>query len=116
MYLLLLPIALAGPLTAQISQSAFQRHAIAVEFPDRASWGYGLPTLADYDGDGDLDSVSNLTRGLYWFEYRGPDDCVRRNVGDVALRQLGATAFDVDRDSRPDLVIGGYATASPSRT
>ena len=114
MYALLLLIALAAPGTAQISQSTFQRHAIAVDFPNGASWGYGLPTLADYDGDGDLDfSVSNLTRGLYWFEHRGPDDWVRRKVGDVALRQLGATAFDVDKDSRPDLVIGGYWYRNP---
>lgn len=114
MYLLLLLVALVAPLTAQISQSTFQRHSIAVDFPNGASWGYGLPTLADYDGDGDLDfSVSNLTRGLYWFEYRGPDDWVRRKVGDVVLRQLGATSFDVDGDSRPDLVIGGYWYRNP---
>jgi hypothetical protein len=64
----------------------------------------------DLDGDGDLDFVV-VNRGdskLYWFEQRSKTEWVRHLIGDLVLAQLGCTILDVDADSRPDVIVGGY--------
>ncbi|MEZ5366644.1 MAG: VCBS repeat-containing protein [Bryobacterales bacterium] len=99
---------------AQISQATFEHHTIAEDLPSRTDWGYGMPTLADYDGDGDLDfTVSSRVGEVYWFEQKSVNEWTRHKAGDVVMGQLGATSLDVDRDGHVDFVIGGYWYRNP---
>ncbi|MFW5944905.1 MAG: FG-GAP repeat domain-containing protein [Bacteroidota bacterium] len=95
----------------EISSEMFQHHYIAQEMPtgEDKGWGYGTPTLADFDKDGTMD-YSFGVRGdsIYWFEFRGWDDWERHTVGPLPTRTLGATTFDVDGDGWTDIVTGGY--------
>ncbi len=64
---------------AQISEDLFQHHYITRDLPGDTDWGYGCPTLADFDKDGDLDYSFSGAEGLYWFENRGKDGWADRN-------------------------------------
>lgn len=104
----------ALPLVAQISESTFRHHFIAQDVPGTSDWGYGMPTLADYDGDGDLDFTASSRVGeVYWFEQRGLNDWRRHRLGKIDGSPLGATTLDVDRDGHPDLVSGRYWYRNP---
>jgi len=89
-------------------QITFKHHII--DSPLTAEvWGTGGFTLADYDKDGDLDVTIQCrsdSAKVYWYENRGIDNWIRHFVGIGSEYQLGATAFDVDRDSNVDLVLG----------
>jgi hypothetical protein len=101
-------------LEAQISESTFQHHFITRDLPGNGDWGYGVPTLADYDGDGDLDfTVSSRIGEVYWFERRSPNDWVQHKLGNIDGSPLGAASLDVDRDGHPDLIIGRYWFRNP---
>ncbi|MCC6292585.1 MAG: VCBS repeat-containing protein [Bryobacterales bacterium] len=105
---------LVQPMAAQISQSTFRHHYIARDLPGTGDWGYGMASLADYDGDGDLDyTVSSRAGEVYWFEQRGPDEWIRHKVGAMEGVQLGAAAHDVDHDGRADLVTGRHWYRNP---
>lgn len=114
MKLSVLLLAAAISAAAQISESTFTHHFIARDLPSVTDWGYGMPTLADYDGDGDLDFTASSRVGeVYWFEQKSPDSWTRHKLGDVVKGQLGATSLDVDGDSHVDLIIGGYWYRNP---
>jgi hypothetical protein len=96
----------------------FRHHFITTDLPNRNGQGdYGLTALADLDGDGDLDFVcGGRTPGparLYWFEYRGPDDWVRHDVGIGYQSDVGLAVLDVDRDGRLDIVCSGVWYRNP---
>lgn len=91
-----------------IDEGMFQHHFITQDLPGEADWGYGCPTLADFDQDGDPDYTFSGKEGLYWFENKGIENWVRHEAGELTLRALGATSTDVDKDGWPDIVIGGY--------
>ena len=110
----ILCIACNGPGPAEkskkrdIDENMFQHHYITQDLPGDTDWGYGCPALADFDKDGDLDYAFSGAEGLYWFENLGNHDWEMHKVGVMPLKQLGATAFDVDIDGWEDIIIGRY--------
>lgn len=87
--------------------------AVAATFPRFethviGTWGnrLGQTALVDIDQDGDLDWVVGQSGTLSWFEYRGPDDWLRHDLGQGARTDVGGTAFDVDGDGWVDVVTG----------
>ena len=94
--------------SSKINSNLFQHHFVVQDLPGKAGWGYGCPTLADYDNDGDLDYSFSGSQGLYWFENRGINLWIRHDVGEMPLRALGANSHDVDQDGWEDIIIGGF--------
>jgi len=83
------------------SKLSWTHFSIDVSLPGEG-WGTGGPTLADYDGDGDLDLALSRRSvlGAYWYEYRNDSTWVRHLIGNHAglERTLGTTAIDIDQD------------------
>ena len=73
-------------------------------------WGTGGPTLADYDGDGDLDLALSRrsVQSAYWYEYKNDSTWTRHLIGShIGLdNTLGTTALDIDQDGWKDIVFG----------
>jgi hypothetical protein len=73
-------------------------------------WGTGGPTLADYDGDGDLDLALSRrsVQTAYWYEYHNDSTWQRHKIGKhIGLdNTLGTTALDIDQDGWMDIVFG----------
>ncbi|MEX0680649.1 MAG: VCBS repeat-containing protein [Balneolales bacterium] len=106
----------SGNENIEISEQMFQHHFIATEMPtgEDKNWGYGTPSMADFDQDGFFDySFGVREDSIYWFEHRSWDEWARHTVGPLPIRTLGATTLDVDRDGWPDIVIGGYWYRNP---
>lgn len=91
-----------------INKELFQHHYITQDLPGESDWGYGCPTLADFDNDGDLDYSYSGIDYLYWFENKDISTWERHNVGALPFPTLGATSVDVDKDGAIDIIIGGY--------
>jgi len=86
----------------------FKHQVIATPLPG-TEWGTGGFTLADYDGDGDLDVTIQCRSDddkVYWYEYRESDKWIPHFIGIAREYQLGGTAYDVNRDGHTDLVMG----------
>ena len=66
----------------------------------------GQTSLVDVDRDGDLDWVVGQHGTMWWFEYRGPSDWVRHEMGSGARTDVGGCAFDIDADGWVDQVSG----------
>ena len=73
-------------------------------------YGTGGPTLADYDGDGDLDLALSRrsVQSAYWYEYQNDSTWIRHLIGEhIGLdNTLGTTAVDIDQDGWQDIVFG----------
>lgn len=99
-----------------ISEEMFRHHFIATEMPtgEDKGWGYGTPSMADFDNDGYL-NFSFGVRGdsIYWFEFREWGDWKRHSVGELPVRTLGTISMDVDGDDWPDIITGGYWYRNP---
>ncbi|MGV8091045.1 MAG: FG-GAP repeat domain-containing protein [Mangrovibacterium sp.] len=93
---------------SRIGPGMFEHHYITRDLPGNAPSGYGCPTMADFDRDGDLDFSFSGPGMLYWFENLGNKEWKRLEVGPFPIRALGGVALDVDGDEWPDIVIGGY--------
>jgi FG-GAP-like repeat len=106
------PIAALVLLTAAASWTSgadrafpsFERHRI-----DAIGTELGQTALADIDKDGDLDWVAGTSSraggSIWWWEYRGPDDWVRHDVG-TGHTDVGAAAFDANGDGWVDILSG----------
>ncbi|HUF62420.1 MAG TPA: VCBS repeat-containing protein [Verrucomicrobiales bacterium] len=98
-------IALSPVLLA--AELRFQHHFIDRDLPGDS---YGQTAFVDLDRDGDLDFVTGgkgPNKSVYWFEFRSPDDWVRRVLGENHPSDVGGTAVDVDGDGWLDHVAGG---------
>jgi VCBS repeat protein len=93
---------------SKIDESMFEHHYITQDLPGKSDWGYGCPTLADFDNDGDLDYSFSRLEGIYWFENQDSETWLRHDVGKLAIVSLGADTMDVDGDGWVDIVVGGY--------
>ena len=94
-----------GPLFGASGQGAkfqFSHHFIHDRLPTQRL--NGLPTLADYDNDGDLDmTVGSLEAGAFLLRNDGPGWTAVR-IGKLPITSLGGAALDIDGDGRMDLV------------
>jgi hypothetical protein len=95
----------------------------AAQFPrfeihriDNFGKSIGQTALADLDKDGDLDwiagNASYAGGEICWWEYRGPDDWVRRVMG-KGNTDVGGAAFDVNGDGWIDFVSGSKLLLNP---
>jgi hypothetical protein len=85
----------------------FVHHFIATDLPGNTVSGYGAPTLADFDADGDLDFALNVPGdSLYWFEFQGFETWIRRGAGVLPHNMLAAVSLDVDGDGNVDILTG----------
>ncbi|HKJ68810.1 MAG TPA: VCBS repeat-containing protein [bacterium] len=92
-----------------LSADMFRHSYITSDLPGDRGWGYGTPTLADFDKDGDPDYAFCVRNdSLYWFENQDAQTWARHTAGPMPLRTLGATVTDVDNDGWQDILIGGY--------
>ncbi len=86
----------------------FRHFTIADPLPGTA-WGIAGTPLADFDGDGDLDTALSRrdAHGFWWYERRSDAKWVQHLVCDSeqVKQSLGATALDVDGDGWTDLVF-----------
>jgi hypothetical protein len=99
----------AGPAlrAGGISAALFRHHFIADDLPGDGRFGWGVPSVADFDGDGRPDySVGVRDDNVYWFGLK-EGKWVRHTVGPMPP-MLAGLAIDVDRDGRPDIVTGRY--------
>jgi hypothetical protein len=90
----------------EINEALFEHHFITTDLPGESDWGYGCPTLADYDNDGDPDYSFSGFNDLYWFENRDIKTWVMHEAGTLPFVTLGATSLDVDRDGWMDILVG----------
>lgn len=96
------------PADKKIRWDKWTHFTIDASLPGEA-WGTGGPTLADYDGDGDLDLALSRrsVQSAYWYEYRNDSTWVRHLIGThIGLdNTLGTTALDIDQDGWNDIVF-----------
>lgn len=93
----------------------FLHHTIANPLPGPQEWGTGAFTLSDFDNDGDLDvtiSVRADSGHVYWYQNNNGSWQIHL-MGTGDQEQLGAVALDIDKDGKPDLVMGRFWFKNP---
>jgi len=99
---------------AEIGNKSFKHHFVTRDLPGDKHWGFGTPAAADFDKDGDIDfAFCSREDSIYWFEKQDAASWIRHAVGEIHIRTLGAIVLDVDKDTWPDIVIGGYWYRNP---
>lgn len=93
---------------------AFAPHSLQ-DSSEELGWFRETLSLADVDGDGDLDFFSGQGRGAkeYWFENRGQKKWLHHLVSDSNDADVGAAVADVDGDGDLDRLAGGFLYLHP---
>lgn len=102
----------------KVSAKLFEHYFVATKMPNGKdiTWGYGTPSLADFDLDGDLDYSFGVRENyIYWFEFKEWGEWQRHIVGPLDSSTLGATVTDIDGDGYPDIVTGRYWYRNPQK-
>lgn len=86
----------------------FTHFTIANPLPG-TNWGTAGTPLADFDGDGDLDTALSRrdAHGFWWYERKSDAVWIQRLITDSTSipQSLGGTSLDVDNDGWTDLVF-----------
>ena len=108
-FLVFVLIASCSPSMDKTNMASWSHFSIDNNLPGE-KWGTGGPTLADYDGDGDLDLALSRrsVQSAYWYEYKNDSTWIRHLIGShIGLdNTLGTTALDIDQDGWIDIVFG----------
>jgi len=97
----------------QAGEMSFAHHTVD-RWAGKELSSWGQTALADMDRDGDLDYVLARNGGvIVVYEYQAPDKWVRHQVGDKSPSDVGGAVADVDRDGRPDIILGGAWLQNP---
>jgi hypothetical protein len=79
--------------------------------------GQAAPTVADMEGDGDLDIVVASNTNLSWYENKGNGQFALSNVGALGGTSFASAIADVDGDGDLDVFAGPSAgNAGPQTT
>jgi hypothetical protein len=99
-----LSVVFAIAVTAAYPFPEFSYHTI-----DKVGSKMGQTSLADVDRDGDLDWITgeatHSKSRIWWFEYQGPNDWVRHEIG-KGHTDVGGTSFDFNGDGWIDVFSG----------
>lgn len=106
-----------GCLTA-LATSAWAFPQFTYHRIDRIGSKMGQTALADVDRDGDLDWVtgeaSHSESRIWWWEYRGPEDWVRHDLG-KGHTDVGGAMYDLNGDGWIDMLSGSKILLNTGR-
>lgn len=104
----------SSPWQTSIGPALFRHHFIAQDLPGDNPSGYGVPSAADFDRDGDVDfTVCSRGDQIYWFENQSGQTWRRHPVGPIDVGQLAGLALDLDGDGWMDILTGRYWYRNP---
>jgi hypothetical protein len=94
----------------------FTHYTVSTDLPADPSARFGMPAMADFDNDGDMDfALSRTHDSVYIFEMVKAGLWIKHCIGTIPTGQLAGGACDVDRDGWQDIVTGGHWYRNPGQ-